>query len=124
MNDTTRSIGLILLAVMLSVYTNVLLKARATVLGGNASDDWFIYVLSMARDPWVWSAAVSTGLGMLWSVVALRHLELSVLQPIFALIFVLVPLAAAVFLGEHLPPLRIVGLVLIFVGVVLVAQTA
>jgi len=27
-------------------------------------------------------------------------------------------------LGEHLPPLRIVGLVLIFIGVIMVGQTA
>ena len=35
-----------------------------------------------------------------------------------------VPLAAVVILGEHLPPVRIAGRVLIFVGVILVAQTA
>jgi multidrug transporter EmrE-like cation transporter len=124
MNDATKSIGLILLAVVTSVYSNVVLKARATSLGGNVSDSSLTYVLSMARDPWVWSAAVATGVGMLLSVIALRQLELSVAQPIFSLIFVLVPLAAVFFLGEQLPPLRIVGLVLIFVGVVLVAQTA
>jgi drug/metabolite transporter (DMT)-like permease len=43
---------------------------------------------------------------------------------LFALVFILVPLSAVFFLGEHLPPLRAVGLVLIFVGVILVAQTA
>jgi len=49
---------------------------------------------------------------------------ISVVEPMFALVFVLVPLAAVLILGEHLPPLRIVGLVLIFVGVILVGQTA
>jgi drug/metabolite transporter (DMT)-like permease len=124
MNPATKSIGLILLSVLLSVYTNVLLKSRATALSGDGSDSWFAYIWAMARDPWVWSAAVSTSLGMLLSLIALRYLDLSVAQPIFALIFVLIPLAAALFLGEHLPLLRIAGLVLIFVGVVLVAQTA
>ena len=45
-------------------------------------------------------------------------------EPLFALVFVLVPLTAVLILGEHLPPLRIVWLVLIFVGVILVGQTA
>jgi drug/metabolite transporter (DMT)-like permease len=77
----------------------------------------------MALDPWVWStvsAAVATGLLYL---IALRELELGIAQPLFALVFVLVPLAATFILGEHLPPLRIAGLVLIFVGVMLVEQT-
>jgi drug/metabolite transporter (DMT)-like permease len=40
-------------------------------------------------------------------------------EPLFALVFVVVPLVAMFILGEHLPPLRIAGLVLIFIGVVL-----
>jgi drug/metabolite transporter (DMT)-like permease len=47
-----------------------------------------------------------------------------VLQPLFALVFAVVPLAAMFILGEQLPPLRIAGLVLIVLGVVLVGQTA
>ena len=74
----------------------------------------------MMLDPLTWSAliaAIVTG-------VRLRQLELSVVEPLFALVFVVVPLAAVLILGEHLPALRIVGLVLIFVGVILVGQTA
>jgi uncharacterized membrane protein len=55
---------------------------------------------------------------------SLRQFKLSQVGPLFALVFVVVPLAAVLILGEHLPPLRTVGLVLIFVGVILVGQTA
>ena len=48
--------------------------------------------------------------------------SISVVEPLFALVFVVVPLAAVLILGEHLPLLRIVGLVLIFVGVILVGK--
>jgi drug/metabolite transporter (DMT)-like permease len=51
---------------------------------------------------------------------SLRQLELSVVEPLFALVLVLVPLAAVLILGEHLPPLRIADLILIFIGVILV----
>jgi drug/metabolite transporter (DMT)-like permease len=78
----------------------------------------------LALDPWVWSAVIAAIITGLLYIIALRQFELSLAEPLFALVFVLVPLAAVLILGEHLPPLRIAGLVLIFVGVVLVAQTA
>ena len=78
----------------------------------------------MILDPWAWSALIAAIVTGLLYVIALRQLELSVAQPLFALVFVVVPLAAVLILGEHLPLLRIVGLILIFVGVILVGQTA
>ena len=105
-------------------FANVTLKARVTALGGVRSDSWFSYFLSLALDPWVWLALIAAVIAGVLYVVSLREFELSVLEPAFALVFVLVPLAAVVILGEHLPPVRIAGLVLIFVGVILVGQTA
>ncbi len=61
--------------------------------------------------------------GMLY-VLSLRELQLSVVEPLFAMVFVVVPLLATFVLGEHLSMLRIAGLFLIFVGVLLVGKTA
>ena len=124
MYGPAKNIWLILIAVVLVAFANVALKVRVTALGGDPSASWFSYILSLALDPWVWSAIIAAvGAGLLY-VISLRQLELSVVEPLFALVFVLVPLAAVLILGEHLPPLRIAGLVLIFVGVILVGQTA
>ena len=124
MYGAAKSMWLILIAVVLVAFANVALKVRVTALGGGLSASWFSYILSLALDPWVWSAVIAAvGAGLLY-VISLRQLELSVVEPLFALVFVLVPLAAVLILGEHLPPLRIAGLVLIFVGVILVGQTA
>jgi len=124
MFHATKSIWLILIAVLLMAYANVVLKLRIAALGGDRSASWLSYLLSMMFDPWTWSAlAAAIVTGFLY-VISLRQLELSVAEPLFALVFVVVPLAAAVVLGEHLPPLRLVGLALILVGAVLVAQTA
>ena len=78
----------------------------------------------MMLDPLTWSALIAAIVTGVLYLSSLRQLELSVVEPLFALVFVVVPLAAVLILGEHLPPLRIVGLVLIFVGVILVGQTA
>lgn len=61
-----------------------------------------LYVASTAL--WIW---------------ALRHVELSRAYPLFALGFVLVPLAGAWMFGEQLSPRYLVGAMLIMVGVVL-----
>lgn len=123
MYSPAKSLWIILIAVVLMAYANVVLKLRITVLGrGNIS--WLSYLVSMMLDPWTWSALIAAIATGLLYVIALRQLELSLVEPLFALVFAVVPLAAVFILGEHLPLLRIVGLVLIFVGVILVGQTA
>ena len=120
----TKNAELVLIAVVLVTFANVTLKVRVTALGEGRSATWFSYLLSLALDIWVWLSLVGSVMAGILYVVSLRQFELSVLEPLFALVFVLVPLAAVVILGEHLPSIRIVGLVLIFVGVILVGQTA
>ena len=119
-----KSLWLILIAVVLMAYANVVLKLRIAALGGDSAASWWSYLISMMLDPVTWSALIAAVVTGLLYVISLRQLELSVAEPLFALIFVVVPLAAALILGEHLPPLRIMGLVFIFIGVTLVGQTA
>ena len=124
MFGATKSIGLIVIAVVLMAYANVVLKLRITALGRDGSISWLSYLLSMMLDPWTGSALIAAIVTGLLYIITLRQLELSVVEPLFALVFVVVPLAAVLILGEHLPPLRIAGLLLIFVGAILVGQTA
>ena len=124
MTGTAKGISLILIAVVLMAYANVAAKLRATVLDASGAASWPSYILSLARDPWSWTVGIAAFVAGLLYIIALRQLELSVAQPLFALVFAVVPLAAVFILGEPLPPLRIAGLVLIFVGVILVEQTS
>jgi drug/metabolite transporter (DMT)-like permease len=123
--DATKNIWLIPIAIVLMAYANIVLKLRIKTLSAEDSPaSWLSYLLSMVFDPWTWSALIAAAVTGTLYVISLRRLELSVVQPLFALVFVVVPLAAVLILGEHLPPLRIIGLVLIFIGVVMVGQTA
>jgi len=124
MFHTSKNILVILIAVVLMAYANVVLKLRVTTLGGDSSVSLRSYLVSMMLDPWTWSALVAAVITGLLYVISLRQLELSVVEPLFALVFVVVPVAAVLLLGEQLPTLRIVGLILIFIGVILVGQTA
>jgi drug/metabolite transporter (DMT)-like permease len=124
MSGTIKGVSLILIAVVLMAYANVAAKLRAAAVGGSGSVSWLSYIMSMLRDPWSWSVGIAALVAGLLYIIALRELQLGVAQPLFALVFVVVPLAAALVLGEPLPPLRIAGLVLIFAGVILVEQTS
>ena len=124
MVHAAKGIWLIPIAIVLMAYANVVLKLRIAALGPDSAVSWSSYLLSMMLDLWTWSALIAAAATGLLYVIVLRQLELSMVQPLFSLVFVVVPLAAVFILGEHLPPLRIAGLVLIFVGVILVGQSA
>lgn len=124
MYHLAKNISLILIAVALMAYANITLKLRIAALGGESSKSLLSYVVSMLVDPLVWSALIAAVVTGLLYVVTLRQLELSVLEPLLAIVFILVPLGAVFILGEHLPSFRIIGIIFIFVGVILVAQTA
>ena len=102
MYHIAKNIWFILIAIVLMAYANVTLKLRIAALGGESSKSLLAYIVSMMLDPWVWSALIAAVVTGLLYVITLRQLELSVLEPLFALVFILVPLAAAFILGEHL----------------------
>ncbi len=80
-------------------------------LSGSLSDPRVFGVLAVAGVLYV----ISTGL-WIW---ALRHVEISKAYPVFALGFVLVPLAGAWLFGEQLSLKFALGIVFIVVGVAL-----
>jgi len=113
-------VGLLLVTVALTVAAQLLWKARAIVhaadVNGSVAGS---YVFSMLTDPWIWGAIGCTGLGMISWMLVLRRLDLSLAFPALALVYLVVPVAAFFVFREPLPPLRILGLLLILAGVAL-----
>ncbi len=62
-------------------------------------------------------------MGAAFWLVVLSKLDLSLAYPMLALTYVLIPLAAQFILGEQVPGMRWMGVSIIFIGVVVVAQT-
>lgn len=118
-------LAMLIAAILLMIYSNVVMKLRAVSNSGPLHSARVLdYLLAMLRDPVVWTAGLATAAAMIFWMLAIRRVQLSVAQPMLASIFVAVPLLAAYFLSEPLPPLRILGLVLIASGVLFVARTA
>jgi drug/metabolite transporter (DMT)-like permease len=111
---------LLLVAVLvLSVYSQLIMKSRALVhsSGNSLSADYLQYLIGMATDWRVLSAAGATFLaGVCW-LLALQRLELGYAFPFMALSFVLIPVAANLSLGEPLPMPQLLGLGFVIVGI-------
>ena len=60
---------------------------------------------------------------VIWSYL-LTKLDISFVQPILALTYVVTPILAIVLLGEQVPAMRWIGIVIIIAGVFVVARTA
>jgi len=54
----------------------------------------------------------------------LTKLDISVVQPVLALTYVVTPILAIIFLNEGVPPMRWFGIFIIILGVFIVARTA
>jgi drug/metabolite transporter (DMT)-like permease len=117
---------LLLVAILvLSVYSQLIMRSRALVhaSGANSAADYLQYVVGMATDWRVLSAAGATFLaGVCW-LLALQRLELGYAFPFMALSFVLIPVSANLFLGEPLPMTQLLGLGLVVAGVSVSALT-
>jgi multidrug transporter EmrE-like cation transporter len=111
---------LLLIAVLvLSVYSQLTMKWRAlgNSSASNSSADHLQYLISMATDWRVVSAAGATFLaGVCW-LLAIQRLDLGYAFPFLALTFVLITVATNLVLGEPLPIAQFVGLGLVLAGV-------
>src|ERR1700683_3172195 len=120
MEHLTRTICALLTSVTLVVYSNLVVKSRAS-LHSIAQKDIWRFVWSMMLDPWMWTAVIATGSAMFLYILTIRRVEITFAQPILALVFVATPLMSHFILGESLPPTRVVGIMIIALGIFVVA---
>jgi len=97
----------------LTVYGQLVIKARALTHHGAAGGE---FLLAMLLDPWVISGLAAAIMASAAWMLAVRDAYISVIYPMMALSFVLVPLMASFLFGEPLRVGQIMGWVLIVAG--------
>ncbi len=121
------SLLLVLGSVGTATLGQLLLKSGMTSvgrLGAGALQQPVQTVLAIASTPVVWLGLVCYGFGAVLWLAVLSRLDLGYAYPLLAVSYILIPLLAHFLLGEAIPPLRWVGIAVIFIGVVIVARTA
>jgi len=121
-----RSLWLVLASVIIAAGGQLSLKAGMNQVGAiNAASlarpmELFMRVVST---PLVWFGLACYGVGAILWLIVLSRLDLSYAYLLLAAMYVLIPLVSWLFLGERIPPLRWLGMVVVVLGVVIVARS-
>ena len=112
-----------LVSIALSSVAQLMMKiGMAGARGSHATG--MAMAVRIASNPYVVAGFAAYGVGAVLWLLVLSRIELSVAYPLVSLGFVFVAILSWLVLGEHLPPLRLAGLVLIIAGVALVGLRA
>lgn len=122
-----KSMVFILVAVLLGVVGQLLLKMGITQVGtlvfGSDLAGLIQLGLQVFGNLKVLGGFAAYGLSSLFWIVVLSKVDLSLAYPMLALNYVLVPLTAWLFLGEQVPTLRWLGAGVVIIGVVIISRT-
>ena len=117
---------LVLVAVVISVIGQVSLKMGMNQVGAIDAGSLARPMETLMRvfsTPLVWLGLSCYGVSALLWLVVLSRLDLSYAYLMLASMYVLVPLVSWLFLGERIPPMRWLGMIVVVLGVVIVARS-
>jgi drug/metabolite transporter (DMT)-like permease len=124
--EQMKAIGLALSMPFIATLGQLLLKfglRQVEATGFHGVKGLGIFIVSVFSTPLILAAIPVYVIGLVVWLVVLAELDLSYAYPLVALTYVLVPLVSYMILGEHIPPLRWIGVGVVFAGVVLVGLT-
>ena len=109
---------MLLAVVLLTVYGQLVIKAGAIAHAAEASSGKLPYLVAMFTDVGVLSGLMAAVAASACWMLAIDRLDVAYAYPFMALSFVLVPVGATFLFGERLPPIQLLGIGLIIIGVI------
>jgi multidrug transporter EmrE-like cation transporter len=115
----------LILAISLGVVSQLIIKWQMSAFSFDDYETWqdkFILAFSMLLNPYIMISLVLTLLaGVTW-MIAMTKFEISYAYPFTLLGLVLVTIFSVVFFGESISQYKIVGIVLIMLGIVVISK--
>ena len=107
--------------ILFTVYGQMIIKWRVPFHGNLPAETIpkLIFLLKLFFDPFIMSGFIAAFLASLCWMAAMTAFELSYAYPFMGLNFVLVFLASAILLSEQVTMYKVVGLVLIVLGILI-----
>ena len=124
MNLTT--FAFILTGVLLNAFAQVLLKAGTNAMGGAihlTAGNLFPTLLKIGTQLPILGGLACYGVSLIVWIVGLSRTDVTIAYPMLSLGYVVAALGAWMFLGEAIPPQRLVAIGVIMLGVILLART-
>ena len=120
-----KAIALALLATLIATLGQLLLKSGMRQVGPISRADLsnpLPLLLTVFSNPLILVAIPLYVAGFLTWLIVLSKLDLSYAYLFLAVTYVLVPLLSRLFLGEHVPTMRWIGIAVICMGLILVGR--
>jgi len=113
------SFFIIVLAVLMNVYGQLIMKWQVTSVEFDGG--WLSYVSFLLR-PWVISGFVAVFGGSLLWLYALNKVDLSMAYPVMGLSFLFILFGSFMFFDEQLTSTKMIGNIVIVVGVIIATR--
>ena len=116
----------ILSGVILNAAAQLLLKAGTNALGGAihlTRDNWFVTGLKVATQWPIMAGMACYAISLVVWILGLSRTDVTVAYPMLSLGYVIGAVGAWMFLGEAIPPQRMLAIGVIMLGVVLLARS-
>lgn len=115
----------IFLTILLTVYGQIILKWRLNQMQiPDIVSEKFIFLLKALFDPYIFSSFFSAFLASLTWMAALKEFDLSKAYPFMSLSFVCVLFLSHFFFRETISIQKVIGTVLILIGIIIVSKSA
>lgn len=113
--------------ILMGALGGILMKVGATKIGQleiNSVGQLVHYIFVLLTNPYSLAGILLYFMSaVVWSYLLIK-LDISFVQPILALTYVVTPILAIFILKEHVPMIRWLGIAVIIMGVYIVARTA
>ncbi len=114
-------------AMLLSTTGELFLKRgmnEVGVLDFTAVDTLVPTLFKMFTNPNIWIGFIGFGFGSLFWLSVISRVPLSLAYPMLGLMYVIIVIESWIFLGEGLHPLRVIGSIIVGIGVAMVGLSS
>lgn len=118
--------GFIITGVLLNAAAQLLLKAGTNALGGAihlTASNWFGTLVKVGTQLPILAGLACYAVSLVVWIMGLSRTDVTIAYPMLSLGYVVSAIGAWLFLGEVVPPQRLIGLGVIILGVVLLARS-
>jgi len=120
--------SLLLLAILIGAIGQILLKIGVNqslpqIGNVNSFKEIFLIIFIFLKNYWIVTAILLYALGLFVWLFILTKFELSYVFPLMASIYIFILLFSWIFLKENIDLLRIIGTILITIGIILIAKS-
>ena len=121
---TFKIVAFLFLTDVLETFVQYCFKKSAIPVGAmyvHTAHDALQFLAAICASPFLWVGLAGVLCVFVIWVTLLSKIDLSVAVPVASFSYIGVPIVSAIFLKEHIPPLRWVGISVIVVGIILVS---